>query len=206
MLFKTIVKKVTNKLPQASAIEIQDEINNFLNELSLEIEIDTETEIDLSAESNLQEIDIPDSVITVHEVYLNDTLIPGTMTWQDYKEENYTDNSVCLVSNKQKKIYFPVALDSGSDTLKLKTRINYTETTALSSSDTIAIKEHYIPAMIFYILKELYLYDKYADANKFILYDQKYRLQLAKLRDAHFQNSDIAANTLRVDKDVRHNY
>lgn len=146
------------------------DINMFIGECLAVLGYDRDdnvTTVEITISSDSDTFDIPESILKVKEVYVNDNL-------QIEKYDSVSD-PYYYIDNGTREIVFSSELLT-TDTLEIKgnTDISFTADSSYTSSTSFNLPKIYLPVVKNYVLFSLFATDKYFNPDKMLYFKREY--------------------------------
>lgn len=158
-----IKQQVYVKIPKVRELDIAAALDMFLNDHKV-IGVLTDTELDLTDYAD-RKLAIPTSINQVNTVYLNGSILP----YANYDELNLVNGSA-YYTGEDGYLYFNFDLDKTNDVLVIRGKVGV--------SSIADYEDKWYSVCINYVLKELYLSNKYLDAERYKIYSTEYDKQV----------------------------
>jgi len=189
MKLRSLVKSVTNIVPDVILVDILQELDGFMAEMSLDLYKLEEKILDNTEDAT--DFDFPDDTIEVVRVFLDDTLIDST--WKKYTSTEEAYNNQCYIDNSQKIISFPDTIESDKE-IKLLLRRPFDVITDDDPETDINIPDYMRLLVRSYIIFNLAAYPEYYSQNIFNHYRRIYYRQKDKIEQIYKQKRQYKIN------------
>ena len=144
-----------------------------------------------TAMEETNELDFPNNVVSIKEVYLNSKKLNIQRTRRNIVEGNITANSDGCFISEDRKIIFPGNLES-TDLLYCIAYVIPDENNSLTANTEIDLARVYFLPIVYYVLKELYSNSKYFNETMAIKYEGLYRKAIYNARASQQVQDTVA--------------
>lgn len=117
-------------------------------------------------------LDFPSEVQTIEQLFIDDTEV-RLVSFTDYKSAGFSSNAYAFIDYHNRKVHFPEDLVA-SNTVIYNGKISFSEISDIGPTTEIDLPEKYFEAAWFHIIKELKLFGKHEDADRYAIYNEKY--------------------------------
>lgn len=192
MKLKDLVNRVTNIIPNALTIDIMQELDGFMAEMSLDLYKIEEYIVEHPEAAT--DFNFPADTIEVVRVFLDDKLVEST--WRKYTSIETAYNNQCYIDNSQKIISFPDTITSNQE-LKLLLRRPFDVIEDDDPNTEINIPNYMRLMLRAYIIYNLASYPDYYSKASYEHYRRIYYRQKEKAEQIYKQKRQYKINFKR---------